>query len=271
MKRAVTGYDGTIGSEFIERGYIPITSDITNIDEIYQEIQEIDPDVIVHCAALTNVGYCEENDREAFKVNVRGALNVLDSFDGLFVYLSTCHVFSGNDSFHAYREAHQPSPVNIYGMTKFMGEEMVKTGGLQRATPFIIRASRIFTKEDILEVIEKLENEEEVVVTDLIERSFVYLPHFVNSVEEAIQKKRATNLSEEVIHISGNYVESYYGFYCQIAREFDLNEDYIIPRRYKVKDEFPRPFKGGLNVDMAKGYGIKLYSSHQGLREIANE
>lgn len=269
MKRAVTGYQGTIGSEFVRRGYIPIKSNITNIEDVYQEIQEINPDIIVHCAALTDVGYCEENEREAFEANVRGTLNVIDSFEGLFVYLSTCHVFPGDTSIVAYRENHQPSPVNVYGLTKWIAEQLLSSA--LRADHLSIRAGRIFTKDDILPVVEKLKREESVEVTDLIYRSFVYLPHFVDSVESAIQKKLADNLPEEVIHVSGNYIESYYALYNQIARVFDLNNDYVIPRRYKLKNEYPRPFNAGLNTDLAAGYGIKLYSSHEGLEEIKDE
>ena len=77
MKRAVTGHGGNIGAEFMRRGYVPIKSNIVNTVEVFQEIQEISPDIIVHCAAITDVGYCEGHDREAFEVNVRGTLNVL--------------------------------------------------------------------------------------------------------------------------------------------------------------------------------------------------
>lgn len=269
MKRAVTGHDGNIGAEFTRRGYVPILSNIMDTDDVFQEIREISPDIIVHCAAITDVGYCEGHDREAFEVNVRGTLNVLDSFSGLLVYLSTCHVFSGTQTY-AYNEGHTPSPPNVYGLTKYMGEGLIHSG-LKGAKSLVIRASRVFTQRDVLEAVKRLEAGEEIEVTDLITRSFVYLPHFVSSVESTIRKKISDNLPEDLIHISGNYVESYYGFYCQIARVFDLNDELIIPRKFKLKDEFPRPFTGGLNINMAESYGIKLYSSHQGLQEIRDE
>ena len=271
MKKAVTGYKGTIGSELVDRGYIPIKSDITNIHDLHLELDEKNPDILVHCAALTDVDYCEENDREAFEINVRGTLNVLDCFDGLFVFPSTVHVFSGSTAIHAYRENQTPSPINSYGLTKFIAEELINGGGAKQSETLIVRASTIYTKEEILQIVNKVENGEDVEVTDLIYRSFVYLPHFVDSLESVIQKKVSGNLPEDVIHIAGNYVESYFGFYNQIARVFDLNNDYIIPRKYKLENEYPRPFKGGLNVDIANGYGVKLYSSHDGLEEIKNE
>lgn len=269
MKRAVTGYEGKVGAEFVRRGYTPIKSDITKTSTVFQEIQEINPDIIVHCAALTDVGYCESHDREAFETNVRGTLNVLDSFRGLFVYLSTCHVFPGTHPY-AYNERHVPSPPNVYGLTKYMAEGLIHSG-LKRAEGLVIRASRIFTKVEILDIVERLESGEELEVTDLISRSFVYMPHFVDSVEYVIKKKISDNLPEDLIHIAGNYVETYYGFYVQIARIFGLDHELIIPRRVKLKNEFPRPFNGGLNINMAEVYGVKLYSSHQGLEMIRDE
>jgi dTDP-4-dehydrorhamnose reductase len=269
MKRAVTGHEGRIGAEFVRRGYVPIESNITDTKTVFQEIQEISPDIIVHCAAITDIGYCEGHDREAFETNVRGTLNVLDSFSGLFIYISTCHVFPGTHSY-AYNERHAPSPLNVYGLTKWMAEGLIQSG-LKGAKGLVVRASKVFIRKDILSVVERLKSGEEIEVTDLITRSFVYLPHFVDSVEEVIRKKISDNLPEELIHVAGNYVESYYGLYLQIARIFDLDHELIIPRRFKLKDEFPRPFAGGLNTNMAESYGVKLYSSHQGLEEIKDE
>lgn len=268
MKKAVTGHRGAIGSELVNRGYIPIKSNI--LDEgLVSEVESIDPDVIVHCAAITDVEYCEDNDREAFTTNVRGTVSVADSFDGLLVYLSTCHVFSGRH-YHAYRESHNPNPVNVYGMTKYMGETMCKSG-IRGAEGFIVRSSTLFNEEDISPIVERLSSGENVEVSDLIVRSFMYLPHFVEALDQTIEMKLNGDITEELIHVAGNYTESYYGFYQQIARVFDLDNDLFIPRRVEKPELAPRPLRAGLNVDRASGYGIKLRSSHEGLWEIKGE
>ena len=56
---------------------------------------------VIHCAALTDVAYCESHFRESFDVNVRGTSNVVEAMpkDSVFIYLSTDHVFNGNNWF----------------------------------------------------------------------------------------------------------------------------------------------------------------------------
>jgi dTDP-4-dehydrorhamnose reductase len=268
MKKAVTGYDGKMGSEFVKRGYIPIKSDITNTKDLFQEVKEIDPEVIVHCAALTDVRYCEENEREAFKVNVRGTVNVADSFSGLLVYPSSCHVFSGQH-YIAYNESHTPDPVNVYGMTKLMGEVVSRTGFTSDS--IVVRTSTLFTARRILDIVERLKSGENMEISSVLVRSFMYIPHFVDAVEQVIEKKLDGTIEEDTIHIAGNYTERYYDFYQQIIREFGLDQDLVKEFRYKRDHLTSRPFRAGLNVNRAEVYGIRLRSSHEGLREIKNE
>lgn len=268
MKKAVTGYEGKMGSEFVKRGYIPIKSDITNQQDLFQEVKEIDPEVIVHCAALTDVKYCEENEREAFRVNVRGTVNVADSFSGLLVYPSSCHVFSGHHHI-AYSESHTPDPVNVYGMTKLMGEAVSRTG--ISSTSIVVRTSTLFTAQRILDIVERLQSGEEMEISSVLVRSFMYMPHFVDAVEQVIEKKLAGVIDEDVIHIAGNYLERYYDFYQQIVREFGLPSDLIKEYKWKRDHLTSRPFRAGLNINKAEVYGIKLRSSHEGLKEIKDE
>src|SRR4030042_1075982 len=117
MKIATTGSEGTIGRELVKRGCIPINIDITNSELIRNEIEYINPDVVIHCAALTDVKYCEEHFKESFEVNVRGTSNVVEAMpkNSLLIYLSTDHVFSGDNWVnHGYGEKHKPSPVNRF-------------------------------------------------------------------------------------------------------------------------------------------------------------
>ena len=120
---AVTGHEGRIGSELVKRGYTPLDCDITDFEQVRDTVSKVNPDVIIHCAAITDVGYCEpkKNQPEVFKVNVRGTATILENFDGTFIYLSTVHVFNGEKYFD-YTEKHKPDPVNGYGYSKWAGE-----------------------------------------------------------------------------------------------------------------------------------------------------
>jgi dTDP-4-dehydrorhamnose reductase len=112
-KIAVTGHKGQIGRELIKRGYEPLDCDITNLDQVNESIHRVNPDVIIHCAAMTDVEWCETHEKRAFAVNVNGTNNLLYDFTGTLIYLSTVHVFNGQ-KYWDYSEKSRPDPVNVY-------------------------------------------------------------------------------------------------------------------------------------------------------------
>jgi len=260
MKIAVTGHEGTIGSQLIKKGYIPLECDITDADQVNDTVSKVNPDVIIHCAAMTDVSWCEANEKEAYGVNVRGATNVLNAFRGKFIYLSSVHVFDG-DKYFAYSERHRPNPVNAYGFTKFAGEMAVRFWD----NPFtILRVSKTFDLNSMRPTLEVLrETDASVVFTDLIKRSFVYTPHLVEGISWVAENNPGVNL----LHVSGTDTVSYYRFWETAAQILDLDVKRIIARKVRI-EETPRPFRGGLNVNKAKKLGVPLYSYIDGLKEI---
>jgi len=267
MKIAVTGHEGRIGSELVRRGYEPLVCDITDFDQTKDAIHSVSPDVIIHCAAATDVGWCEENDKEAFGINVRGTTNLLEAFTGTFIYLSTVHVFNGQ-KFFKYSEKHQPSPINVYGLTKWSGEVAGKFFA-DNSRFIVVRTSRTFDWGFIRGGIEYLKRNMEQDYTTLIKRSFVHTSHFVDGLTWLVDR-----LDEfpdlELLHLAGTDMFSYYEFWLQVANILGYDNKLIIPRKHKIKDH-PRPFKGGLNVDKAKKMGVPLFSSIDGLKLIKDK
>jgi dTDP-4-dehydrorhamnose reductase len=88
-------------------------------------IGKISPDVFVHCAALTNVDLCEREKIDCWNANVNATMNICRSLDKNihFVYLSTSQVFDGKDG--NYNEESRKNPINWYGTTKSISEEVV--------------------------------------------------------------------------------------------------------------------------------------------------
>lgn len=262
MKIATTGSEGTIGRELVKRGCIPINIDITNSELIRNEIEYINPDVVIHCAALTDVKYCEEHFKESFEVNVRGTSNVVEAMpkNSLLIYLSTDHVFSGDNWVnHGYGEKHKPFPVNRYGFSKWGGELAAKTGNCR---VIIVRSSKLFNFEWAKDTIYDLQNGETVIVTDLIKRSFVHVNHFVNGLLY-LANTYTKYPKLDIINISGESVFSYYLFWNSLKKYLELPGE-IKPRGEELKDEVPRPFRGGLEVVQAKKLGIPIYSITDG-------
>lgn len=260
MKIAVTGWEGKVGSELIKRGYEPLKCNITKLDEVNSEISKVEPDVIVHCAALTDVGYCESHEREAFAVNVSGVHNILHDFTGTLIYLSSVHVFDGN-KYWDYSEKHVPNPVNVYGLTKLAGEQIAK---FHIGRTIIVRISRIFDYNSMKPEIDTLKAGKSLEFTTLIKRSFQYLPHFADNLVWLINEM--DNFPDmNLLNIAGTDTLNYYDFWLQACNVLGLDTQLLIPRTYKIKDH-PRPFRGGLNLRRAKKLGMETYSALDGLK-----
>jgi dTDP-4-dehydrorhamnose reductase len=135
-KILVTGGGGTIGSYVTEVfGDCDVILagrdmlDITMKNQVLEQVKKYKPDVIIHLAAITNVDYCEENELVATKVNFEGTKNitmVCKKYQIPLVYISTATVFDGkNPPNGGYTEDDNPSPVNVYGKTKLLGEKVI--------------------------------------------------------------------------------------------------------------------------------------------------
>ena len=100
--------------------------DLTNARSVRRLIQRLQPDCIIHCAALTAVDWCEDHPDETRAVNVGVSENLAKSAyesGAGFVYISTDSVFDGTK--HMYREEDQPNPLNLYAASKLEAEKIV--------------------------------------------------------------------------------------------------------------------------------------------------
>ena len=104
--------------------------DISNYKMVDDFIRRQRPDVIINCAAFTNVDGCETSHDLAFKVNAIGPRNLAQAAaktGARLVHVSTDYVFSGRENGGIPQdEATQPGPISAYGSTKLMGEQYVQ-------------------------------------------------------------------------------------------------------------------------------------------------
>ena len=153
-KILVTGYSGQVGYDVVreleERGHnriLALTSkdlDITNRDAVMDVVKWYKPDVIIHCAAWTQVDDAEiaKNAFRVIEVNVDGTRNLVDAsidVDAKIIYVSTDYVFDGTKK-EPYTEEDETKPMSMYGETKYEGEEEVK----RNPKHFIARTSSVF-------------------------------------------------------------------------------------------------------------------------------
>lgn len=149
MRILITGSNGQLGNELqkiVSTGKAEIGSvseeiknaevfamdvdilDITNLEQVKKVLNEVKPDVVINCAAATNVDGCEANQDLAFKINSLGPRNlamVAEELGAKIVQVSTDYVFSGVGE-APLKECDLVAPVSVYGKTKLLGEEFVR-------------------------------------------------------------------------------------------------------------------------------------------------
>ncbi|MCX8092971.1 MAG: dTDP-4-dehydrorhamnose reductase [Candidatus Goldbacteria bacterium] len=137
MKILIFGGTGLLGSDITkvlkqENDVIPFGStdvDISKLEAVVHSVNFHKPDIVINCAAISDVDKCEQNKELAYRVNAIGAKNVAIACNrtkSRLIHISTDYVFGGNKD-TPYTEFDIPSPVNIYGETKLAGEEFIKT------------------------------------------------------------------------------------------------------------------------------------------------
>ncbi|MDI6677817.1 dTDP-4-dehydrorhamnose reductase [Bacillus wiedmannii] len=152
MKILVTGYNGQLGYDVVKRGEkqglemqgIGIGDlDITNESAVYEFVDNVKPDAIIHCAAYTAVDKSEDDKDLCWNVNVDGTkylATAAKKLNAKFVYISTDYVFDGEGT-HEFVEIDTPNPVGYYGLTKYEGEKVVRS---LMDNNFIVRISWVF-------------------------------------------------------------------------------------------------------------------------------
>lgn len=157
-KILVTGCNGQLGRairkeyaasdvEFINTDVVEgegvVSLDITDVDAVLKLVRAEKPDVIINCAAHTNVDKCEEQWDLAYKINAIGPRNLsiaATEADAKMIHVSTDYVFEGNGK-RPYTEFDAPNPVSAYGKTKLEGENFAKEFAKKH---FILRTAWLY-------------------------------------------------------------------------------------------------------------------------------
>lgn len=114
---------------------------ILNKSRLREIFEEVKPDAVVHLAAIHFIPYCNEHPYEAANINIMGTINLLDiireteSVQKVF-FASTAAVYPISDD--AVKEDHATGPLDIYGLTKYTGERLLREFHLDTGTATVI-------------------------------------------------------------------------------------------------------------------------------------
>lgn len=152
MKVLVTGATGQLGYDIIKElkkrnidatGIGSKDCDITIKNDVFQTIENIKPNAIIHCAGYTSVDNAEIEIDKCNLINVEGTKNIAlacKQYDITLLYVSTDYVFSG-DGTEPWKPDDERKPVSQYGKSKYHGELAVES---LLDKYFIVRISWVF-------------------------------------------------------------------------------------------------------------------------------
>jgi dTDP-4-dehydrorhamnose reductase len=195
--------------------------DITDDKVVEEGVRQTSPEIIVNCAAFTDVDGCEKEKEKAEEVNARGPghlAKAAKTAQALLIHISTDYIFDGKKD-APYTEEDPPHPLNVYGKTKLEGEGLVRQAGgdwLILRTSWLYGATRKNFVKTILELSQK--HAEISVVTDQ-RGSPTYTRDLAEAIRGLIQRScRSQVASRTIFHIANKGLASRYELAEEIIR-----------------------------------------------------
>ena len=238
MTVLVTGAGGMLGSDLVRDGVLGLTRadlDVTDADAVARAFADFQPDVVINCAAWTDVDGAESGEEAATELNGRAAGIVAAAareVGAAVVYPSTDYVFDGAGA-RPYVESDPVGPQSAYGRSKLAGEEAVAAANERH---FIVRTSWLFGTHGRNFVDTMLElgrdRDELKVVDDPVGR-----PTYTGDLADALLELARSD-AYGIHHIAGGGEPcSWYDFAATIFDQASLSVR-LVPC---TTEEFPRP------------------------------
>ena len=222
MKIMVTGSDGQLGSELVrqignEAFPVPHTVlDITRLKDVQRFFQFEQPDVIVNCAAYTQVNKAEfRGAADCYKVNTAGVACLLSGAAisrTLVIQISTDYVFDGY-RMGSYTERSSTNPLNIYGKSKQVAEKLVR----EYEYGYILRTSGLFAsgyKNFVTNILAQAKSGEVIKAVHNQFAHLTYVPHLAASICWFIMNRPP----QGTYHIVNRGIESWYDYARHIVQ-----------------------------------------------------
>lgn len=202
-KILITGSSGFLGSRlayFLKDKYellLPSHEElnVSREEAVKTYMEENRPDVVLHCAALSNTWYCEQHSEESHRVNVQGTVRIAKACKltgAKLVFMSSDQVYNGTPLLGPLKEEDVLQPVNIYGQHKLECEQRTRWNlpesvGLRLTWMYDLPDSRMKLNSNILVNLQKAYNEDNTINVATHEfRGVTYVWDVVRNIEKAI-------------------------------------------------------------------------------------
>lgn len=238
MLKKLAGHDINTNTEHL---------DITNLDAIREAVKREDVDVIVNCAAYTNVDAAEDNYDLAEQLNANAPKNLaiaMKEVNGLLIHISTDYVFGGDPYNTPCKEDQKGTPTGVYGLTKLHGEQKIQATDCNYV---ILRTAWLYSEfgKNFVKTMLNLTSTKpqlKVVFDQVGTPTYAFdLANAIFTIIEDYKNENATAYNKSgIYHFSNEGVCSWFDFTKMIA-EFAGNTDcHIYPCH---SEEFPSPVR----------------------------
>ncbi|MGJ8591437.1 MAG: SDR family oxidoreductase [Aquaticitalea sp.] len=186
------------------------------------------PDVIIHCAALTNGNYCEQHPSEAFLVNgiTLNKFTKAVAEKTHIIYISTDAVFS-NDTHYASEDDHV-NPESVYGKSKEIGEFFLtaSTSNYTIVRTTIVGTNRNSNRQGFVEwIVNSSKNNIDISLFDDVKFTPISIWNMANQLKHIIQNP--SNFSRKIVHVAGSEIGSKYQFGIALLKALNLQTETI--------------------------------------------
>ncbi|HCA42269.1 MAG TPA: dTDP-4-dehydrorhamnose reductase [Bacteroidetes bacterium] len=241
--------------------------DLTNKDEVKKLIGFYEPDVIVNCAAFTDVDKCETERELCWKVNVDAVKHLIIASrinNAKIIHYSTDYIFDGKNG--PYDEEAKPNPVSFYGRSKLASENALLTSGADFAiarTMVLFGIGNNIKPNFALWLIGKLKNNEPVNIVDDQIGNVTISDDLAFGTLKIIELKK-----KGVFNIAGSDILSRYEFVLKMCEVFGFNKNLVSKiKTADLNQPAPRPLNSGLITLKAQSeLGFKPMDSLEALR-----
>ena len=198
--------------------------DITKKQNVLAVIRNLNPDIVIHAAAWTDVDSCEGDPKKAYRINSDGTKNVAlacKAIGAVLIYISTDFVFDGKRK-NPYKETDKTNPLGVYADSKLKGETAVKRIPKKH---FILRTGWLYGKhgKNFVDTILKIAKKEKVlkVVNDQV-GSPTYTKDLAEAIHILVDKitnsRAGFNPPCRTYHISNSGSVSWYDYALEILK-----------------------------------------------------
>ncbi|MBP5511867.1 dTDP-4-dehydrorhamnose reductase [Candidatus Saccharibacteria bacterium] len=268
MRILITGANGMLAQavkdKFEKENELILTDskelDITDLDLVIEKVAEIKPELIINCAAYTNVDGAEENEVICENVNAEGPTNLAiaaKKVDAVLVHVSTDYVFGGMKPVtEDYKEDDEKAPESVYGRTKLAGEE-----GIIKKTDkyYIFRTAWLYGegKNFVRTMLAVGKTHDEVTVVSDQHGSPTYTEDLTNFIYEAVMKQipfGVYNATDDGYTTWFEFTKKIYGLAGLTTKINETStEEYMKNAKQPVAK---RPLNSKMSKDKLKNAGI---------------